>query len=322
MGMRFIYRRLLLFFLFPILLAQPAAAQTNPPSLRIAFSNGVSTVFWPLTGYEDILQTATSFSPAATWTNLATGDQIVNIIRQTGGDAIYTTNVIGNEIAFSLPAANGQQFFRLSTPLHIPACAFAVFYNGLLEFSQTATMIVNGRVHANGPIYVGTTASLTFNAPVTTSANITAPLVDGLTSGWTPGTPSTWNATFNGNPGSITNIASLGIPGLNPTNYHFMVDIPPANEDPMSPTGQLRLYNEAEFVLLVTNAASGTGSPTIQIILQSSQNGAVPGDDPSAIFFNLHERHARTFEVQPVVFIINQYVLRSTGTKNQFGDAD
>ncbi len=38
----------------------------------------------------------------------------------------------------------------------VPLTAYAIFYNGLLEFSTCATMTVNGAVHSNTNIYVGT----------------------------------------------------------------------------------------------------------------------------------------------------------------------
>jgi hypothetical protein len=141
-------------------------------------------------------------------------------------------------------------------------------------------MIVNGRVQANGAIYVGTTASLTFNSGVSTTTTLTAPFVDGLSSGWTPGTPSTWNTTFNATPGYTTNVASVTV-SLNMTNSHFLIDVPPAGESPTSSTGSQRLYNEAQMVLIVTNAPSGSGNPTVQLTLQTSVNGQVPGNDPS-----------------------------------------
>ena len=77
MKVKFIKRALLFSLLFGVLLMLPASAQTNLPSLRMTLSNGVNTVFWPLTAYFDILQTATDLSPTASWTNLATGELIV-----------------------------------------------------------------------------------------------------------------------------------------------------------------------------------------------------------------------------------------------------
>ena len=243
-------------------------------------SNGVSTVHWPLAGYSAILQTAPDLSPFATWTNLVTGDPTALTFAAPGGLAIVLTN-IGDEMALDLPVTNRQQFFRLSSPRWINPCGFAIFYNGLLEFSQSPTMIMNGRVHAEGPIYVGTSAATTFNAPVTTTSTLSAPLVDGLTTGWTPGESNPWNVTFNGNPGFITNAISLS---TYTNNYHFLIDVPPAGQNPQSPP--FHVYEEAVVVLLVTNGTGGVTNPMVQVILQSSYNGQIPGADPAKVILS------------------------------------
>ena len=164
----------------------------------------------------------------------------------------------------------------------VPLSTWAIFYNGLLEFTQCATMSVNGRVHANGSIYVGTSASLTFNSGVSCTGGLSAPYVDGVTSGWTPGTPSTWDTTFSGVPGYTTNVQSVTV-SLNMTNSHFLIDVPPTGEDPQSATGQQRLYNQAQVVLIVTNTP-GTNLTTVQLTLQSYNNNQVPGADPAKVY--------------------------------------
>jgi hypothetical protein len=162
----------------------------------------------------------------------------------------------------------------------VPLTTWAIFYNGLLEFTQCATMSVNGPVMANGSIYVGTTASLTFNSGVTATGTLTAPNnVDGL-SGVVNYSSSGWNTTFNNTPSYVTNAASVTV-SLNMTNSHFLIDIPPAGESPTSALGSQRLYNQAQMILLVTNAPSGSGNPTVQLTIQNSLNGAVPGNDPA-----------------------------------------
>jgi len=162
----------------------------------------------------------------------------------------------------------------------VPLNTWAIFYNGLLEFSQCATMVVNGRVQANGAIEVGTSASLTFNSGVSCTHTLSAPLVDGLSSGWTPGSSSTWNTTFNATPGYTTNVASVTV-SLNMTNSHFLIDVPPAGETAGSTTGMQRLFNQAQMVLIVTNDLSNTATsnPTVYLKVQTSINGAVPGAD-------------------------------------------
>ena len=60
----------------------------------------------------------------------------------------------------------------------IPVFQFAIFYNTLLEFSDCATMTVNGRVHCNTNINVGcqSGSTLTFNYFVDCSGIITNPV--------------------------------------------------------------------------------------------------------------------------------------------------
>ncbi len=156
----------------------------------------------------------------------------------------------------------------------VPLTTWAIFYNGLLEFTQCAIMTVNGRVQANGSVYVGTSASLTFNNGVSATGTLTAPADDGQSA------YSSWNTTFNGSPGYLTNVASVTV-SLAMTNSHFLIDLPTNGSSPTSITGQQQLYNQAQMILLVTNGVSGNTNPTVQLILQSSYNGLVPGADPA-----------------------------------------
>jgi hypothetical protein len=218
----------------------------------------------------------------------------------TGKTYVYQTGTYGGPLPSAyqgLYAAAGSPIYRIVSNVQrtnsttgvsgtaqedvllamVPLNTWAIFYNGLLEFTQCATMIVNGRVQANGAIYVGTSASLTFNSGVSCTHTLTAPFVDGITSGWTTNNPSTWNTTFNATPGYTTNVASVTV-SLNMTNSHFLIDVPPAGESPSSQTGMQRLYNEAQMVLIVTNSPYST-NPMVTLSIQTSINGAVPGAD-------------------------------------------
>jgi len=256
------------------LLYVSAPAEAALPPLRITTTNAVRTVHWPLTGYSAILQTSTNLS--ANWTNLVTGDPMSALLAfmQPGGRATVTTNISGTELTFSLAGTNRQQFFRLASPRLINPCSFEVFYNGLLEFSQSPTLTFNGRVHSEGPIHAGSGGVVTFSAPVTTVSTISTPKADGLG----PWTAVDWNVTFNGNPKYVTSSLSLSSAA---NDYHFLIEVPPANEAPGA--GPLRLYNEAAVVLLVTNDLQGGANPTVQMIVQASYNGNLPGADPAKL---------------------------------------
>jgi hypothetical protein len=151
----------------------------------------------------------------------------------------------------------------------VPITQYAIFYNGLLEFSTCATMTVNGRVHANSAIYTGTSASLTFNGTVTTTSTISSPAWNGQGPSWAN------KGTYNGNPGYRTNVPTVTL-SIGNTNVHALIEQPPAGESPTSSSGSTRLYNQAQVVLLISNDVA-------TVTIQNSVNNQVPGADPSPI---------------------------------------
>ncbi len=150
----------------------------------------------------------------------------------------------------------------------VPLSTYAIFYNSLLEFSTAATMTVNGRVHANASIYTGSGATITFNDTVTTTGTLTAPANNGQG-------PWASLGVFNGSPTYTTNGPSLTL-NINMTNTHSVIDLPPAGELATSTQGQQRLYNQAQVVLLVSNA-------TVTAVIQASVSSQVPGADPAPL---------------------------------------
>ena len=151
----------------------------------------------------------------------------------------------------------------------VPITQYAIFYNGLLEFSTCATMTVNGRVHANASIYTGTSASLTFNGTVTSTGTISSPAWNGQGPSWAD------KGTYHGSPPSRTNVPSVAL-SIGTTNVHSAIDLPPTGESPTSTQGESRLRNQAQTVLLVSNTA-------VTMRIQASINFQVPGADPLPI---------------------------------------
>ncbi len=161
----------------------------------------------------------------------------------------------------------------------VPITTFAIFYNGPLEFSDCATMLVNGRVHSNSYICVGagSGSTLTFNDYVTCVGTLSAPARGGINI-WTPTDPSTWLTTFNGNYTTNANAINLS---MNMTNTHSIIDIPPSAEVPMSIAGQSRLYNQAQVVIIVTNTVASP-DPTVIVTLQTPYGGENAGSDTTS----------------------------------------
>ncbi|HVM47459.1 MAG TPA: hypothetical protein VMU04_05495, partial [Candidatus Acidoferrum sp.] len=143
----------------------------------------------------------------------------------------------------------------------VPIFQFAIFYNGLLEFTWCAPLTVNGRTHANGNIYTGSTCQLRFNGLVTTTGNISSPAWDGHTTGQ-------YSVAAVYNQGYSTNWQSLNLP-IGTTNVHELVNMPPSGESPDSSLGQGRYYNKAEMVLLVSNS-------TVALTLKSGPDDPAP----------------------------------------------
>jgi len=149
----------------------------------------------------------------------------------------------------------------------VPITQYAIFYNGLLEFSTCADMTVNGRVHCNSNIYTGTGASLTFNGTVTATGTITSPAWNGQGPNWSN------KGTYNGSPTSRTNVPTVSL-SVGNTNVHALIDMPPTGESPSSVNGSRRLANQAQVVLLVSNA-------NVTLKVQAPSSTANAGSDPS-----------------------------------------
>ena len=134
-------------------------------------------------------------------------------------------------------------------PAQIPIFQFAIFYNGLMEFTWAAPLTVRGRVHANGDIYTGSSQPLTFNSAVTATGNI-------IKKGWAGYALSSMTGAINYNSSKSTNVPTLSLPiGTNNTApaIRELIRIPPAAESMYGALGTNRFYNKAEMVLLVSN---------------------------------------------------------------------
>lgn len=268
------------------LAGQSGLAQSSAPTLQLVSSNQTARVFWPTSAYYYLLQSTTNLANNNSWVNEVSASLMVSWFssENSGGSAGLVTDTSSNQFFFAQTKLPVNKFYRLKTPDFFPLCSFAVFYNGLLEFSQCPDMLMNGEVHANGSIHLGTGASLIFNYPVSCTGQLAAPYVMGEIGNWTPTNPATWNVTFNGDPTVITNMMRIPLwPSTN--SFHFVIDVPPAGEDPGVFPGAARLFNQAQMVLLVTNPISGVGNPTVQLTLQASVNGNVPGSDPAKIVY-------------------------------------
>ena len=180
---------------------------------------------------------------------------------------ITTYRVLSNvrKIGSPYPIVNAaQQDVQL---FGIPLFQFAIFYDDLMEFTWCAPFTINGRVHCNTNIFVGSASPLTFNTTVTASGTISSPA-------WFGKTPGQYTAkvTYHGSPGYSTNVNTMTLPiGTNNSAaaVHEIINQPPVGEDINSPVGLQRYYNKAEIVMLVSNSS-------VTAILKNAPNDAAP----------------------------------------------
>jgi hypothetical protein len=122
----------------------------------------------------------------------------------------------------------------------IPIFQFAMFSSGDMEISCGQPFVVTGRVHANGQFYVEPDSILTFQSDVTDVGDI---LFQRHPLDTRP--PPTGSAIYQGRKDS--HVVALTLPiGTNntPAAVREIINLPPIGEDPNSPIGRLRYYNQ------------------------------------------------------------------------------
>ena len=135
----------------------------------------------------------------------------------------------------------------------IPVFQFAMYSSGEMEISCGQPFDITGRVHSNGELYVEPDSSLTFESSVTAVQSILFQR-DPLD---TRGQPS-GSVVYVHPDQKVSPVPALTLP-IGTTNtpqaIREIIEPPPAGEDPNSPLGQLRYYNQCDMVVV----ASDTG---------------------------------------------------------------
>jgi len=137
----------------------------------------------------------------------------------------FTTNMVVqgdpvpiNAVTCHVSMNARAKFYRMRPPTTLPLSSFAIFYEGAMEFSQTAALFINGPVHANGPIDVGTTTSLVFNSTVTCQAAVGAQLPSNGSLGFTVATPNPLYVWGNYNVQTATSATNASAATTNTSN--------------------------------------------------------------------------------------------------------
>ncbi len=138
----------------------------------------------------------------------------------------------------------------------IPIFQFAMYSSGNMEISCGQPFDITGPVHSNGHLYVEPDNSMTFESDVTAVLDVLYQRdeADGDTRGRPAGLPAVYTDTNA--PSSPVPALTLPIGTTNTPEAIREIIKPPssASEDPNSPIGRLRFYNQCDMLLVVSDA--------------------------------------------------------------------
>jgi hypothetical protein len=148
----------------------------------------------------------------------------------------------------------------------IPIFQFSMFSSDDMEVSCGQPFNISGRVHANGNLYVEPDSSLTFESSVTSALQNLFKRDPLDTRG-----PPAGSVVYTLANQPVTGVNPLTLPigvSNSPTAIREIIEPPPPGEDPGSPLGQLRYYNEADMIIVdssngisVTSGSAGGFAP-------------------------------------------------------------
>jgi len=162
----------------------------------------------------------------------------------------------------------------------IPIFQFAMYSSADMEIGCAEPFKITGLVHANKNLYVVPISALTFQSDVTAVGNI---LFQRHPEDSSPSPQG--SVVYQGRKDSHVGAMNLPIgTNNNPQAIREIIHPPPTGEDPNSPLGRLRYYNQVDMVLTVSNesitATSGrfdnfaTVIPGNEVAIMVSTNGS------------------------------------------------
>jgi hypothetical protein len=218
----------------------------NMATYRQMIPNTLDSPVWARWEFNDALgNMARNYVQASTSTNYVVLDSAYAGLR--GYASTYTVVSHARETSGVLNVTGGVlQELQLA---RIPIFQFAMYSSGNMEISCGQPFRVTGRVHANKTLYVEPDNSLTFQSDVTAVANILFQR-DPLDTRGAPSGSVVYQAAKD------TPVPAMTLPiGMSntPTAIREIIQPPPIGEDPNSPLGQLRYYNESDMIITVTD---------------------------------------------------------------------
>ncbi len=220
--------------------------QTFDPTRTTYYGSFIPTNDWA----SSYVFTDGSGTSDSTYVTSSTSMVLTNLDSQFIGlyGLAYNCTVRGNAHLIGTPANIAgavEQDFQLAT---IPVFQFAIFYTMDLEINPGAPMKVTGKVHSNGNLYSAPPSTLEFAQSVDAAGHIYTNRAPYDPTGGSFVTP-----TYDISP--VPNASSLTMPiatNNSPSTVRQIMDPPPTGEDPHSPMGSVRYYNQTDLIITTT----------------------------------------------------------------------
>jgi hypothetical protein len=146
-------------------------------------------------------------------------------------------------------AAGVQQDFQFAS---IPIYQFEAFYSLDLEITPGPQMYITGKVHGNADMYLAPGTGVEFYDAVETVGQINYTRMANDPSFGSSKVMPLFDSTYKGGANSLT--LPIGTNNA-PSEVVKVLDPAPAGEDPLSPLGSQRYYNQVDVI--VTTSSSG-----------------------------------------------------------------
>ncbi|HLH56436.1 MAG TPA: hypothetical protein VKY92_22805 [Verrucomicrobiae bacterium] len=206
--------------------------------------------------------------------------------------------------------------------VRVPIFQFAMYSSGDMEISCGQPFTITGRVHSNGQLYIEPDSLLTFQSAVTSVGN-TLFQRDPLDSRGPPvgsviyETPTASHVPAMTLPIGLTNT---------PTAVREIIEPPAAGEDPNSPLGKQRYFNQADVLIVVTNlgtnfSVAGSSGRFNNFSVPIPTNELNTFISTSATFYDARENK----QVQPIdinVGALTAWSATNSDVRNALGSRD
>jgi len=219
----------------------------NVASYRATVPTSADSAYWGQWEFNNATgQTGKTFVQSGSQTNYV----ILNAAYSGLRAFVSTYRVVAHARDTSAPQDVVAGVLQEAQLARVPVFQFAMYSSGDMEISCGQPFNINGRVHANGQLFVEPSSILTFQSDVTAVNKILFARHPLDTRGVVTG-----SAIYEQKKEAGVSAMSLPIGTNNsPASIREIIQPPVFGEDPNSPIGRLRYHNLADMIVVVSNS--------------------------------------------------------------------